>query len=143
MLNEQESWERLLIQVLHQTLPCAARQHHQIGKAVQSALPVSCMQGAGLLDPATLTCQLLAAEYEAVKSDTWSSKDMLQLIRAKAERMPSQLARFEQASSSTSTPQGEHCSPAVTRSNWVWSMPSAVTVMAKLGRATRTLWRPD
>ena len=32
-----------------------------------------------MLNPSTLTCHLVAAEYEAVKEETWSSKDMLQV----------------------------------------------------------------
>ena len=37
------------------------------------------LQGRRLLNPSTLTCHLVAAEYEAVKEETWSSKDMLQV----------------------------------------------------------------
>ena len=37
------------------------------------------LQGRPLLNPSTLTCHLVAAEYEAVKEETWSSKDMLQV----------------------------------------------------------------
>ena len=40
------------------------------------------LQGRPLLNPSTLTCHLVAAEYEGVKEETWSSKDMLQVSKA-------------------------------------------------------------
>ena len=43
-------------------------------------------QGRALLNPSTLTCHLVAAEYEAVKEETWSSKDMLQVSRLRGLR---------------------------------------------------------
>lgn len=42
-------------------------------------------QGEPLLDPRDGTARVLAAEFAAARGDTWSSKDMLQLIRRKSQ----------------------------------------------------------
>jgi hypothetical protein len=43
------------------------------------------LQGEPFLDPQTGTARAVAAEYAAARGDTWSSKDMLQLIRRKSQ----------------------------------------------------------
>ena len=43
------------------------------------------LQGEPFLDPQTSTARSVAAEYAAARGDTWSSKDMLQLIRRKSQ----------------------------------------------------------
>ena len=43
------------------------------------------LQGQPFLDPQTGTAHAVAAEYAAARGDTWSSKDMLQLIRRKSQ----------------------------------------------------------
>lgn len=44
-----------------------------------------CVQGEPFFDPRVGTARIVAAEFAAVRGDTWSSKDMLQLIRRKSQ----------------------------------------------------------
>ena len=56
---------------------CSAAGDHLL----RGMLYLLLLQGRPLLNPSTLTCHLVAAEYEGVKEETWSSKDMLQVSR--------------------------------------------------------------
>lgn len=62
-----------------------------------------------MLDPGSLRCKAVLEEYLRCKSATWSSRDMLELIRRKSRAGQGGSSASEGPSTSTaaSTPKGE------------------------------------
>ena len=63
-------------------------------------------QGERLLDPGRAACPAVLAEYLQCKGATWSSKDMLTLIRSKQLQLRGPWGQDVPSSSSTATPRG-------------------------------------